>query len=280
MWVSVRTIVADLHAVGGRGMAMGRLTTTSVRGSMIGAVYGFTLLGMMPLQEAWLWAFSGYAAMAVLGLIWSLLRVRETQAPQVHARPGTLRWSAPLRKVMIVVFLSAFASALIEPIYLIYLKNKFDLHVAALAFAFLPAGLVYAFLPRYSGQWSDRFGRAPMIAIGVSFAGCVSIALPFWPTIYLVALSYILFSVGWAMASPAEEALVADLAPDTLRGTVIGAKEAAAGVGAALGPMAGGLIYDNWSQEMAFVVNGLLLLITAVLALTWFRGAAYERGLG
>jgi hypothetical protein len=67
MWVSARTIVADMNEPSLRGVAMGRLTTTSVRGSMLGAAYGCTLLGMLPMQEAWRWAFGGYAVLALVG---------------------------------------------------------------------------------------------------------------------------------------------------------------------------------------------------------------------
>lgn len=276
MWVSARTIAADTSDTGRRGIGMGRLTTTSVRGSMIGAVYGFTLIGFMPMQQAWVWAFGGYAIMALAGGVWALMAVKETRRAAVHAVRPRFVWSTPLRKIMFVVFLSAFASALIEPIYLLFLRNKFDLDIRLLAAVFLPAGLVFAVLPRYAGQWSDRWGRGPVIALGVAFAGATSMALPFWPSIWLVAASYILFSVGWAMASPAEDALVIDLAPEALRGSVLGAREAAAGVGAALGPLAGGYLYDNWSQELAFVVNGLLLLATSTLALVWFRRAEFK----
>jgi DHA1 family multidrug resistance protein-like MFS transporter len=286
MWVSARTMVADVTEALERGRAMGVLTSTSVRGSLVGGFYGFTLLGFMPMQSAWLWAFSGYALASLAALGWSLFNIRETAEFQTSGSGAAgnmagslpvMHWSGPLRKVFIVVFLSAFASALIEPIYLIFLKNKFELNVLSLAFVFLPAGLVYAFLPRYAGQWSDRLGRAPVIATGVAFAGCVSIALPYWSDIVFVAASYILFAVGWAMASPAEDALVADLAPRELRGTVIGAKEAAAGLGAALGPMGGGYIYDYWAHELAFVVNGSILLATGLLAWLWFRGAEFSR---
>ena len=276
MWVSARTIVADVSDTNERGIGMGRLTTTSVRGSMMGAVYGFTLIGFMPMQQAWAWAFGGYALMALAGFLWAMVTVGETRVVEVHAVRPKFEWSAPLRRVMFVVFLSAFASALIEPIYLLFLRNKFDLDISTLAAAFLPAGLVFAFLPRYAGQWSDRWGRGPVIAVGIAFAGFTSMALPFWPSILLVAAFYILFSVGWAMASPAEEALVADLAPAALRGSVMGAKEAAAGVGAALGPLAGGYVYEYWSQELAFVFNGLLLLTTSMLAFVWFRSVEFR----
>jgi MFS family permease len=90
-------------------------------------------------------------------------------------------------------------------------------------------------------------------------------------SLYCIAVSYVLFSIGWAMASPAEDALVNDISPVHLRGTVMGIKEGASGTGSALGPLAGGYIYEYWAKEMAFVSNGILLIIVAILALFWFK---------
>ena len=269
MWVSARTIVADLNDISRRGEEMGRLTTTSVRGSMIGAFYGFTLLGFMPFEQAWQWGFAGYAMLALGGLIWSIFKVRETRLPPQKTMTKLIL-SKSMKQLMVIVFLSSFATALIEPIYLIFLKHKFDLNVMGLAFAFFPAGLVYAIVPRHAGKLSDKYGRALIIASGVSLAGLVSGGLPWMPSIWFVALFYILFAVGWATASPAEDALVSDLADADQRGRVIGAKEAAAGVGAALGPLGGGYIYENVSQPATFAANGSLLLLTAALTLFWF----------
>ena len=277
MWVSARTMVADLNDTGSRGEAMGRLTTTSVRGSMLGAVYGFTLLGFLPMQQAWIGAFAGYALLTAAALVWSLFRVSESRVildkPVSPHRQQRVVWSMELRKVFVIVVLSAFASALIEPIYLIYLKNKHQVGVQLLAFAFLPAGIVFAIVPAYAGRWSDRIGRAKILALGILFAGCVSVALPFWSSLVLVAASYILFAFGWAMADPVIDALVADLSPADYRGRIMGALEAFAGIGAALGPVIGGYIYDTWAAEAAFVLNGVTLIFTAALAYVWFRNS-------
>ena len=81
MWISARTMVGDLAQDSQRGRQMGRITVNSVRGSMVGAFYGFTLLGMMPVQQAWSLAFAGYSLAALVGLVLALLRVRET-APE------------------------------------------------------------------------------------------------------------------------------------------------------------------------------------------------------
>jgi len=276
MWVTARTMIADLHESHGRGAAMGQLTTTSVRGSLLGALYGFTLLGLLPMREAWLWAFAGYAVAALLAFGWSLFSVAETRTPTAERPDLETIHNTALRKALIVIFLSAFASALIEPVYLIFLKQKFQLDVRLLALAFLPAGIVFAILPRYTGRWSDRWGRGKLISLGVSFAGVVSILLPLWGSMVMVAVFYILFAVGWAMASPAEEALIADLAPAHQRGSVIGLKEGVAGAGAALGPLGGGYVYDNFANELAFVINGAMLLLTAGLALLWFRHDSHQ----
>ena len=288
MWVSVRTMVAALYESETRGEAMGKLTTTSVRGSMYGAVFGFTLLGFLPMAYAWQWAFLGYAVMAAFALFWTLFKVRETQ-PQLSVAEGAeasqnaeqsaeqstdhsseFVLAPDLKRIFVIVFFTAFASALIEPIYLIYLRNKFEVGVQLLAFVFLPSGIVFAILPKYAGRWSDQWGRAPLIAIGVVFAGLVSILLPFWPNLWLVAVSYILFSVGWAMADPAIDAIVADLSDPRFRGRVMGLLEAFAGVGAACGPLVGGYLYDNWSAVAAFSSNGVILLMAAALTLFWF----------
>jgi len=283
MWVAARTIVADLTTDGERGRKMGRLSSVSVQGSMMGAFYGFTLMSMFPLPEAWRLAFVGYAVAALAGFLFSILRFKETALPS-EERPQSLSpvtLERPLLRLLVIVALSNFASALIEPIYLIYLQDKFELSIRALAFAFFPAGIVYAVLPNYSGRWADRYGRPPMIVVGIAAAGMVSLLLPWVPDMLWIALLYTLFAAGWATANPAEDALLGDMTDAHNRGRIFGYKEAAAGVGAAFGPLTGGFIYEYLAAEMSFVANGVLLLLAALLVWRWFGlGAGNSRAAG
>ena len=284
MWVSARTIIADLTTTGDRGRQMGRLTSVSVQGGMLGGFYGFTLIGMLPIAEAWQIAFAGYAVAALGGFVISVWRVKET-AGSTDTAAGDLppiKLEPLLIRLLLIVTLSNFASALIEPIYLIYLQDKFDLSIWSLAFAFFPAGIVFAILPNYSGRWADRYGRAPLIATGIATAGVVSLLLPWMPEIIWVAVVYTLFAAGWATASPAEDALLGDMTEESNRGRIFGYKEAAAGVGAAFGPLTGGVIYEYLAAELAFAVNGVLLIVTATLVWHWFgrRSAQAESAVG
>ena len=65
--------------------------------------------------------------------------------------------------------------------------------------------------------------------------------------------------------------MVADAAPEADRGRIMGLKETAAAFGASLGPPVGGWVYDYWAPELAFVINGLLLLMAVLLVIWWFE---------
>ena len=274
MWVSVRTIVADVEVASGYAEGMGRLITQSVRGSMVGATIGFTLLGFLPMTVAWVWAFTGYAALALAAFVWSCVVITETRPAETQSTASISVWARPrLRRILWMVLMAGFASALVEPIYLLFLKQKFSLDAMLLGLLFLPAGIVFAFVPRYAGAWADLHGRGRVIAMGMVLAALVTMALPFWPMVWPIALCYIFFSVGWAMANPAIDALIAEEAGAHERGRLLGHKEMAQGVGLALGPMVGTTLYQHVAAEVPFVLNGLLLLFTAFLVSRWFGGS-------
>ena len=275
LWVSLKTMTADIHPINERGEAMGRVSALSVRGSMLGAFYGFTLLGMWPLPQAWFWAFAGYAALAALGFVLALRKTHETQQSDEFGSPAKITLTqqpARLLQLLAIVALTGFASALLEPIYLIYLRDKFELSIIQLALCFFPAGLIFAVLPIYGGRLADRIGHAVGLALGVLLAGLISISLPLMPGVIWVAVLYTISAVGWSMADPAEDALYASLADEQHRGQLFGYKEMSGGVGSALGPLAGGAIYDHATPGLAFGVNGLLMVVCA-LAVYWLFAA-------
>ena len=269
MWITARTIMADITESADRGEAMGRLTQRSVQGSMFGAFAGFTLIGMMPFADAWQLSFLGYAGAAVVGAVLTL-RIPETKTPAVEV--PRLELTTDLKRLFVVFLLMGFAQALIAPIYLIFIEDQFDLPMRIVAFAFFPSGIVWAILPRRGGRLADRFGRAPLIIGGLVAGSIVAIGLPWFPHILWVAVAYTLYAVAGALASPARDALLGDVTIDATRGRAIGFAEASGSLGSALGPLAGGALYEYVQPEVAFVADGVILLIAAALVLFWFRG--------
>lgn len=271
LWISVNTVVADLSLVQERGQLMGRIGETSARAEITGMFVAFFLLESLPEAFSWTATFGVFALMTAVAAGLSYRTVPETrpQASAYSQREQPI--SRQLFKLMVIVFTTGISAAMIAPIYLIYLQDRFTTDVATLAWAFLPAGLVYSLLPSRLGRISDRWGRVPLMAVGMAGAGVLSLTLPQLPgLVWLIGL-YTLTAVGWAMADPAEAALVADLAGTNRRGRAYGLYTFADSLGATIGPLLGGWLYDTVGQAIPFYINGMVLLVSAIWAVLALR---------
>ena len=271
LWVSVNTIAGDLSASHNRGASMGRVTETIARGGIFGVVIGLVCIILLPKPLGWQATFIGYAGMAALASWLAWKHVPETM-PTVPVRKERSRFmSKRLLNLLIVVFVTWGSTAMLEPIYLVFLQDKFTMKVPILALAFLPAGLVYSFLPSRLGRLSDRYGRVPIMAVGLAGAGSLSLALPHMPSLLLLASLYTLIAATWSMTHPSEAAMVGDLSRGNTRGKGYGVYDMARELGAAVGPLLGGWLYDTAGQAMPFYINGCFLLAGVVWVVLFLR---------
>jgi MFS family permease len=156
--------------------------------------------------------------------------------------------------------------AMLEPVMMIFLQEKFTEEVSILALAFLPAGLVWALLSSRLGQLADRFGRKPLMVLGMATAAMTSFLIPGLGSLVLLAGLWALQALCFAAGDPAEQALVADLTGGDQRGRAYGYYAMAAGIGATFGPLVGGWLYQSVGPTVPFYANGLALgLCTLVL---------------
>jgi MFS family permease len=271
MWVSVYTIIADLSGPRDRGKAMGHVDEMIARGGIIGALAGFTLVLLLPTGTAWQVIFLAYMAMIALGAWQTWKRVPETRPSTTLNGGNKFTISKQLFKLIPVEFVTVGATAMVTPIYMIFLQDRFTMKISVLAWAFLPAGLVYSFLPSRLGRLGDRFGRIHMMALGLVTAGFLSLLLPNVTSLIWLVLLFTAFAAASAMYEPAKAALVADLTGSDTRGMGYGIFDLAAGSGATAGPLLGGWLYDHTGQMVPFYLVGIMLLASAVWMLIFFR---------
>ncbi len=273
MWISAYTIATDLAAADQRGGAVGHVDEATARGQLFGGVAGFVLISILPDEVGWQTVFLVYAALAALGAYFGWKNVPETRPTAISKDERAEKLSTQLYKLMTIVFVTAASSSMIRPIFLIFLQDHFTTDVATLVLAIIPSGIVSSYLPSRLGRLSDRFGRTKLMAVGLVGSGLLSFFLPLLPSIALLAVLWTIESVGWAIAAPAEEALVADLTGRSLRGRGYGLYTLAASLGAFAGPLLGGWLYDTVGERTPFYLNGVVLLIGALLVLIMFRPA-------
>ncbi len=143
----------------------------------------------------------------------------------------------------------------------------------------LAFGILGFVLPIYGKQLGASaleigglFGRAPLMAVGLAGFALVSLLIPGLPSLAWLIVLWVLEALGWAMAAPAEEAMVADVTGNNTRGTGYGLYYLAASLGATFGPLIGGWLYDAAGHAAPFYLNGILLLAGAVAVLVLLRG--------
>jgi DHA1 family multidrug resistance protein-like MFS transporter len=271
LWISVYTIVADLAQPQARGRALGRIDQVTAQGGLVGIFAGFIILSLLDSQAGWQITFLGFAAMTVIGMGLAWKQVPETR-PRVQ--PETRIRYRPSRRMLallLVVLITGASEAMIGPIYLIFLQDKFTTNIETLAWAFFPAGIAMATLAGRLGALSDRFGRLPMMVLGLAGSGLFSLLLPEFSALIWLAVSYTLLSVVWMISEPAETALVADLTGSQQRGLSYGLYDLIGGLGAVIGPLIGGVLYDQIGQSSPFYLNGAILLLSALWVALFLR---------
>ncbi|MCL6431698.1 MAG: MFS transporter [Anaerolineae bacterium] len=271
LWISAYTVATDGLPMEQRGRAVGRVDGASAQGSFCGTAFGFSLLLLMGLETGWrlLFLIYGGLALAAAWLVWR--RVPETRrAPETPSRLP-MRPLSRLPRLMGLVCVTTLSSTLTNAILLVFLQDRFTRDVALLSLTFVPAVIVQSFLPAPMGALSDRFGRVPLIAAGLAFSGLVSLLLPLVPSLLWLTALWAVQAVGLVATAPAQKALVADLMGSDARGQGYGLYVAASDIGVVIGPLLGGWLYDTAGHGTPFLLNGLLLLGSAALALVLLR---------
>lgn len=130
------------------------------------------------------------------------------------------------------------------------------------------------------GALSDRLGRFGGVAVSIvcSQAGIVVLLLisndhSLWP-LYLYAL---FFGLGYGARGPIISAIAADLFGGKSFGTIFGLISIGHGVGGALGPWMGGVVFDRFgSYTLAFIVA--LLALVGAMACFWIATRRLSTG--
>lgn len=131
------------------------------------------------------------------------------------------------------------------------------------AYPLVLSGLLFG-----TGTLGDRIGHRLMFIIGVSIFGVGSLVAAFSPTAWFLIAARALLGVGAATMMPASLALVRITFTDVReRNVAIAVWMSVAVVGAAAGPVLGGLLLEFFWWGSVFLVNVPVVIITLIATL-------------
>jgi EmrB/QacA subfamily drug resistance transporter len=126
--------------------------------------------------------------------------------------------------------------------------------------------LVFAGLLLLAGALGDRYGRRRTLLAGLLVFGAASTAAAFSGDAGTLIACRAVMGAGAAFIMPATLSLLVSVFSDEReRATAVGIWAATAGIGVALGPVAGGLLLDRFWWGSIFIVNVPLCVLAIVV---------------
>jgi MFS family permease len=283
LWLSAYAITADLAAEGKHGNLFGSVEEMLARGGLYGAAIGAPILLLTQFDPAaWAIVFVFYAALNAVGLIWAWQHLPETYH---KVQPQAARFTLPVvsRQMLVlisIVLCTSIANAALAPITIQFVLHDMKFPVIVAALAYVPSAIVFSFLQSRLGKLADRVGRKRPIALGLITSGLSSTVVPNlvflqpmiggWTLLPLVGM-WVSEAIGFSAATPAEQALVADLSGEKSRGRSFGLYTSAQSLGQAIGPTLGGTLYESVSHSAPFYFNTIVLWLGAAILVLLIR---------
>jgi PPP family 3-phenylpropionic acid transporter len=178
--------------------------------------------------------------------------------------PGKARLHPNLKRFLAVDFLyvvSLYGATNFISIYMLHLGGR----GLFLSCVFLPGVITEALIMRFSGAFSDRFGRRPVLAVSY-------ILLPFRLMVYSVALNpwwilgaQALHGFNFGIVGAVAIALVNDQADHQTRGALQAKLALITATAGALGPALMGLVADRYGLPTMFEVAAALAFVAMVI---------------
>ena len=195
--------------------------------------------------------------------------IRQTKTSQAKKREpfwvGARRINGQLKLYLVVVFLFTLGNSS-NAFLLIRAKSVGfdDINVILLYFLF---NIVASVLAYPLGTLSDKVGRKNLLVPGyLAFSACY-LGFAFVTDRAGMTITFILYGVYTAMIAGVERAYVAEIAPEDLRGTMLGLQSTVAGVALLPASLIAGLLWDSFGPSSPFLVGALLSFAAALLLL-------------
>ena len=248
------------------GLAMGLFELAAYGGSSIGTYFG----GNLALERGLRYPFFVFILISALGAVSSFFILPETK---IEANDGetpriSLSNYRPYFIKIMPLSLAGFSSKIMDslmisflPLYL--LERQIGLEgVAVILSAFT---LSWALLQPLTGHLSDKLGRKMMTVIGLSGSSMTVIALTLTSNyLYLVFLALFLGFEAALFYTPLV-AMVSDIAPPEIEGTLIGSYRFFRDMGYFIGPVILGKIADMYKLDYSIYLTSVILLVAVIV---------------
>lgn len=255
------------------GYALSIMSTAGATGSIIGPLIGGLVSFYTSNRVAFLFSAGIVLVSALIATFFAKEENFDRSAPRSHVSDDIkeARSNRAFMTLLLLAGISTFSVMILEPLIPIHLL---DMGIAK-SRASLSSGIVFSAVgiatvlmaPQW-GRIGSRKGFGMILFIGLIGGGIGNI-VQFFVTGY-VEFAVLRFAYGlfYAGVLPSVNAMIVQVIEPGFRGRAFGLNQAASQLATMAGPIIGGLLGAFIQIRWVFVINGVMLLVAAVLVKT------------
>jgi MFS family permease len=268
-------LIADLAPAELRGASFGLRQALDTVGALVGPLAAIALMLLSSNNfhlVFWIAVVPAFIALAVM-----VFAVKEPSRHEADTKPRLRLAEAkrlPGRFWAVVSVATILTLARFSEAFLILRSQNVGLALALVPSVMVVMNIVYAVAAYPAGALSDRIGRGGLLAIGIACLIVADLFLALSTTIALVMIGIVFWGLHMALTQGLFASLVADTAPESLRGTAFGLFNFGGGIAMLVASVLAGGFWETYGPPATFLAGAgfaVVALIGLVLAEGWVR---------
>ena len=260
-------LIADVTAPGQRGAAYGLRQSLDTIGAFVGPLLALALMAAFAGNMRTVFWIAVIPAMLSVACI--VVFVREPEGSQRDGRRRIPLAPAELARLpkhywLVLVFASVLTLARFSEAFLVLRAHDVGLALAWVPVVMVVMNVVYAVAAAPAGIAADRMSRRSLLlwGLGVLVVADLVLARATGPLATFVGAA--LWGLHMGLTQGLLTALVADAAPEDLRGTAFGVFHLASGVFLLIASSLAGLLWTVYGPALTFVAGAVFTGVAAV----------------
>lgn len=262
------TVVLDMEKRERYGRGMGLVGMGIAAGMAFGTSFGGVMGSIDPVLP-----FYTSSTIIFIAFLLSVVFLNDAAVSRVSSVLEGLKILAQRKELAvpyIFSFVDRFTAGFFVSVFPIMLGLTYLMEPMSIGLYISAFMIPFALLQYPGGLVIDMHGRIRPLIYGSLIYGAAISAVGFIEPPYLV-VSLVIAGIVAAVMLPASSALSGDLAPEKLRGAVIGGFNLSGSFGFALGPVTATVIAERYGFSGSFIFAGVSVFATTALAVILIR---------
>jgi MFS family permease len=255
-------LIAESSSEDARGRAFGLHRTMDTLGATIGVLLAYYFISREHVDFRQIFLYS--LIPAVMGVM-ALFFVREKGVAKISKERPSLNWNAldrRLKSFLILMFIFTLGNSSNQ--FLLLRAKDVGFDAKTILLLYLTYNLVYNAASYPAGAISDRISRKALIVAGYLVYGLVYFGFALASTPASIWALFAAYGLYMAFTEGVEKAFISDIAPENVRGTMIGLHATLVGIGLLPASLIAGALWNAFGAPAPFYFGGFMGILAAV----------------